>query len=104
MRKVTHEVVTAFKNHEKKRVGNTRTDGEYLFLHGHVIAYHLDEKTVQVSMAGHPTATTKERINGLFQLFDIDASVFHDQGRLFLRVGDYVAPMDHEKPYTFVHE
>lgn len=65
MREVSKAVVQAFLKGESKKVGNTRTDGTDLFLHGHSIAFKF-EGTVQVWMAGWHTSTTRERLNCLF--------------------------------------
>ena len=67
MRKVTKQVTTAFMQRTKKSVGNSHTDGETLFLHGNAIARHVgdDGKAIEVSFAGWPTVTTRERLNGL---------------------------------------
>lgn len=64
MRKVTSETVAAFVNRETKAVGNTMTDGDSLFLHGHKIAW-WDGGGVFATLAGWPTVTTRERLNGL---------------------------------------
>ena len=64
MRKVTKETVGAFMRHERRTVGNTHTDGEKLYLHGNMIACHTPEGIV-VTLAGWPTVTTRERLNGI---------------------------------------
>ena len=42
MRVVTRTVVSAFLKGKEKRVGNTSTDGEYLYLYGNIIAQKTD--------------------------------------------------------------
>ena len=71
MRKVTKEVCTAFINGERKTVGNTTTDGERLWLHGNLIARKVNG-TIEVTMAGWATPTTKERLNGIIDLLAWD--------------------------------
>lgn len=64
MRKVTREIVSAFMNHETKRVSNSYTDGTALYLHDNEIAVHV-KGGIEVSNAGWFSNTTKERLNGL---------------------------------------
>jgi len=69
MRMSTAEATTAFWNYRKYHNGNTSVhvgdDGAILMLHGHVIAIKNYDGTLQVTHAGWPTMTTKERLNGL---------------------------------------
>lgn len=64
MRKVTDSIVTAFYNGKSKKVGNTHTDGEAIYLHGHCIARKV-EGGIEITNCGYFTSTTKERLNGL---------------------------------------
>jgi hypothetical protein len=64
MRKVTDKITTAFLAGKAKSLGNTSTDGKSLFLHGNMIARHAGEK-LEVTLAGWPTVTTRERLNAL---------------------------------------
>lgn len=64
MRKTTQEIVRAFRNHERKTVGNSYTDGKALFLHGNKIAEFRDGE-LWITNAGWSTNVTKERLNGL---------------------------------------
>ena len=64
MRKVTSTIIQAFRNREKKSVGSSRTDGQALYLHGNKIAEFRDCE-LWVTLAGWPTITTRERLNGL---------------------------------------
>ena len=72
MRKVTKQVCRAFVNGESKTIGNTSTDGQHLWLHGNLIAAKTEDKCIQVTMAGWPTVTTRERLNGLIDLLSWD--------------------------------
>jgi hypothetical protein len=65
MRKVTTEIVSAFMRGNKLVRGNSMTDGRTLYLHGHAIARHTDNGGIEVSNAGWPTVTTRERLNGI---------------------------------------
>lgn len=67
MRKVTREIVEAFRRWNKKTIGNTSTDGKSIFLHGNEIATkdRNGVKGIFITSAGWETNTTKERLNGL---------------------------------------
>lgn len=84
-RQVTDKVAAAFLAGEKKKVGNTETDGTSFFLHGNEIATkkHGD---LYVSNAGWPTATTRERINGVINAAGIDAGVTQKGGKQILTI------------------
>lgn len=64
MRKVTAITTTAFLRRKKAKEGNTYSDGNTLYLHGNKIAEHRVDG-IYITDAGWPTATTKERLNGL---------------------------------------
>jgi len=55
-------IIDSFYNHKSKRGGNYRTDGETFFLHGNSIARH-NEGSIQVSLSGWNTQTTKVALN-----------------------------------------
>jgi len=65
MRKVTQEIVWAFRNRRKLTVGNTHTDGRSIFLHGNEIAKWDNDGDLLITNAGWSSNTTKERLNGL---------------------------------------
>ncbi len=68
MKQVTQIVIAAFNEGKAKKVGNTHTDGKSLFLHGNKIAEHRDDG-LYISNAGWFSKTTKERLNGLPDLY-----------------------------------
>jgi len=84
MRKVTEQVCNAFLRGQSASVGNTRTDGKAIYLHGNLIAEWLDNPKetnirpcrVRLTDAGWQSATTKERLNGLMQLMGKPYRVF----------------------------
>ena len=67
MRKVTEQVVKAFLDSEYNACGNTSTDGQSLWLHGHKIARKTDEG-IEINNCGYQTNVTKERLNGILRL------------------------------------
>jgi hypothetical protein len=64
MRKVTREIVSAFVRGQKKKIGNTRTDGTKIWLHGNMIAEKRNGE-LWITNAGWQSRTTMERLNGL---------------------------------------
>tara|TARA_X000001388_G_C2156591_1_gene94525 strand:+ start:271 stop:585 length:315 start_codon:yes stop_codon:yes gene_type:complete len=69
MRKVTEEIAKAFKKGINKTVGNTATIDGAVFLHGNKIA-KIEDGALLVSLAGWNTPTTRERLNGIAEIFD----------------------------------
>ena len=69
MRKITREAQRAFKRGRKFKKDNTQVevfeDMTTLRLHGNLIAWENDTG-VFIQNAGYFTATTKERLNGLY--------------------------------------
>lgn len=65
MRKVTERIKQAFEQGVSLKVGNTRTDGTSVFLHGNEIIKRDASGLVMATLAGWNTPTTRERINGI---------------------------------------
>ena len=65
MRKVTEQIKQAFNNGTSLKVGNTRTDGQTVWLHGNAIVKRDPDGLVRWSLAGWNTPTTRERVNGI---------------------------------------
>jgi hypothetical protein len=64
MRQVTEKVASAFIRNEYKRVGNTWTDGQSIWLFSNKIAQKRGSE-LWITNAGWPSPTTKERLNAL---------------------------------------
>ena len=64
MRKITREIVNAFQNSRSLTIGNSRTNGESLWLFGNKIA-EIRRDGLWITNAGWESMTTKERLNGL---------------------------------------
>ena len=64
MRKITEQIVRAFRNGEAKTIGNSRTENGALYLFGNKIAEYRDG-ALWITNAGWKSNTTKERLNGL---------------------------------------
>ena len=65
MRKVTQQIKEAFEQRKAKKVGNTETDGESVWLHGNKIITRDPSGAVMATLAGWNTPTTRERVNGI---------------------------------------
>ncbi|MBQ45637.1 MAG: hypothetical protein CMK37_08280 [Porticoccaceae bacterium] len=65
MRKVTQQIKEAFEQRKAKTIGNTRTDGESVWLHGNEIVRRDVSGLVFATLAGWNTPTTRERVNGI---------------------------------------
>ena len=64
MRKVTQEIRESWLQGKPKKVSNTYTDGNSVWLHGNKIIEVIDGK-VYATLSGWPTRTTMERLNGI---------------------------------------
>lgn len=69
MRKVSRAVVTAFLNCQSKKVGNTYTNGGFLYLYGNQIASNVNG-AIRIFDGGFSSATTKERLNAVLDLMN----------------------------------
>lgn len=65
MRKVTEQIADAFHAQKSLKVGNTRTDGQGVYLHGNKIVERRADGTIWATLAGWETPTTRERLNGI---------------------------------------
>lgn len=97
MRKITLEVCKALLAGKAKRLGNTETDGTHLYLHGNLIALRNDCGDYVGSLAGWPTSTTRERLNGLCSLLDGGGRFYQRRGeQRFSQQGHDVAIDDRQ--------
>jgi len=62
---VTTAIADAWFRGKAKRISNTETDGETIWLFDNAIAWWSSPDTFTITTADYPTATTKERLNGL---------------------------------------
>jgi len=69
MRQETMKIAKAFKQGEKAAAARTSTDGQTVWLHGNRIAYRDENNNLCITLAGWPTVTTRERINGILDVF-----------------------------------
>ena len=90
MRQETQKIMSAFLRGQKASAARTNTDGHSVWLHGNLIAQRSEGDYVDFSLAGWPTVTTRDRVNGLLQLSGSDCRVFQKNGTQFLTNGDTV--------------
>jgi len=65
MRKVTEQIKQAFEQGTSRKVGNTETDGQTVWLHGNAIVKRDPSGLILATLAGWNTPTTRERVNGI---------------------------------------
>lgn len=74
MRKVTRQIASAFRAGQSRHVSNTDTDGTTVRLHGNAIARKAGNR-LEISLAGWPSNTTHERIQGILREFGSNCGV-----------------------------
>ena len=106
MRNITKQCAKAFLDGELLYTNNTLVvmDGIYLF--GNRIAYWNTDSTVSITLAGHNTNTTKERLNGLLELMKSKQHITSKAGVPVLcnYVEDTCIEMDLYGEYTIPYE
>lgn len=88
MRKVTSEVVSAWMAHKAKRVGNTRTDGQSIWLFDNEICRRNEDGSIMICCGGYPSRTTMDRLNGVLHLGRFGFAVAHRKGVGYLWLYD----------------
>lgn len=83
-RMVTDTIAQAFAEGKKRRVANTSTDGQTIWLHNNPIARKTGDGGIEISLAGWPTMTTRERLNGLMQALGINKRITQRAGNQML--------------------
>ena len=69
MRRETQKIMNAFRGGYPARAARTHTDGQTVWLHNNTIAWRSNDNDISFCLAGWPTTTTRERINGLLSTF-----------------------------------
>lgn len=87
MRNITKQIAIALRNNVSKSNGNTVCTGSCVKLHGNEIARVIDGK-LEITLAGWPTVTTRERVNGILSEFGSPLRVHQSQHTQYL--GDRV--------------
>lgn len=82
MSKSHRPVIDAFLENRKKKITNTETDGESLYLFGNRIAWWDEQNCLWITTSGYNTNTTRDRLN---MLPDIWIRSFKGQLLLYVR-------------------
>ena len=96
MRQETSTIARAFYRGKKASQARTSTDGNTVWLHGNKIAWRTEAGDIGFTLAGGPTVTTRDRINGILKTFGYGlwgvAQRDHDQYLVYL--AEKVMPLD----------
>lgn len=66
----SRDVCQAFLDRKPRKMKRSHTDGAALYLFGNKIAWHTQDGGIAFTMAGHPTVTTRDRLNTLCLLWN----------------------------------
>ena len=69
MKQETDKIARAFYRRRAANAARTSTNGEIVWLHGNRIAWRTLDGDIGFTLAGWPTVTTRERINGILTTF-----------------------------------
>ena len=83
MRNITETIAHAFMNGYEKRISNSYTDGNAVYLWGNKIIRKHQGK-IQINLCGYNTVTTRERINGVLSYTGTGYGVTTKQGKVYL--------------------
>jgi hypothetical protein len=94
MRQETRKIATAFIERRKASARNTSTDGARLYLFNNIIAEWdvNDPNMLAITFYGYPTTTTKERLNGVFELLGLGRPFYTKDCQLYF--GSQLRPLD----------
>lgn len=96
MRKVTEQTARAFARGEPAAAGNTSTNGCSVQLHGNTIAWRTigadGRPHVTCTLAGWPTHTTRDRLNGILTYVGPFVGPVRLDGAVHDATGDPSAP------------
>jgi hypothetical protein len=97
MRVVTRKITAAWRQGKWLTLGNTRTDGRNIYLHGNCIARTTQDGQIQISTSGWNTLTTRERLNGILNAVGLPyTGVFNRKGDLYFGTHGQHVPWDGE--------
>lgn len=94
MRQITRDSVKAFLarkpfNKQNMSVTVTDLDDAFMYLHGNLIAQHYANGAINITMAGWPTDTTRERLNGILTSIDVELRVCQRNHKQVFIIYDY---------------
>lgn len=80
MRKETQKIAQAFKDGKPLKMARTECTGNMVLLHGNMIAKKHESGDIVLTLAGWPTVTTRERLNGIVQTLGIKGGFSQRKG------------------------
>jgi hypothetical protein len=83
MRKISKQIAHAFNQGKTKSIGNTMTNGKEVYLHGNKIAWRSSGNGLELTLAGWPTVTTRERLNAILYVEGFNARAGEGYGFYF---------------------
>ena len=84
MKKISQNIATSFLAGKSLHIDNTYTDGKNVFLHSHLIAKKIYPDKLEISLAGYPTMTTRERLNSILNVFGFDHYIQQNDGKQYI--------------------
>ena len=72
MRTITKKIAEAFKAGKPLDINNTSTDGRNVYLFGNHLARRSEQGAIEMTLAGWNTVTTRDRLNGLLRVLELD--------------------------------
>jgi len=121
MRKITQKTAEAFLNRKAMKMNNTEVKGRYiacngkgeeikdpngfvemsLYLHGNLIAnFNFIVKGLWFTLAGDDKQITRERLNGLFQTFNLTCKVRQIKGEAYIQTPSELVKIDSNSTYV----
>tara|TARA_R100000951_G_scaffold11052_1_gene9217 strand:- start:233 stop:598 length:366 start_codon:yes stop_codon:yes gene_type:complete len=99
MRKETYKIAHAFLTGRPAKAARTHTDGQTVWLHNNRIAWRNKDHDVCFTLAGWPTVTTRERLNGLLNVFGQSRwGVTQRKHEQYLTFYDHLSGVEHMEP------
>ena len=84
MKKISQNIATSFLAGKPLQNDNTYTDGEKVYLHSNLIAKKIHPDKLEISLAGYPTMTTRERLNSILNVFGFDHYIQQKEGKQYI--------------------
>jgi hypothetical protein len=84
MTKTGRAIAVAFRDGRALRIKHTQASpGGRVYLHGNIIAHTTPHGVVMLSLAGWPTAVTRDRLNAILEAYGSPNRFFQDKGRQY---------------------
>lgn len=84
MRKVTKAMALKLNRNENGKMGNTQVKDSAMYLHGNRIVDLQGNRILILSSCGWQTSTTKERLNGVLEVFHLPYKIYQKNFQWFV--------------------